>query len=105
MLNHAHTPSHATQRNSQRSDQRIGASGLNNGYLLAAVLRPFVTFGLLGGFTTFSFFAVQSVTLVSPRLGMLYLLLTAAAAIAAAAVGMVSTSALLNRRRPGRRIR
>ncbi|WP_080606078.1 fluoride efflux transporter FluC [Rhodococcus opacus] len=78
---------------------------LYNGYLLSAALRPTVTFGLLGGFTTFSFFAVQSVTLVSPRLGMLYLLLTPAVAVAAATVGMVSTSALLNRRRPGRRIR
>ncbi|MEU2002861.1 fluoride efflux transporter FluC [Rhodococcus sp. NPDC019627] len=52
-----------------------------------ALIRPFLLFGVMSGFTTFSFFAVQGVTLTSPRVGVAYLLVTPLAALAAAMVG------------------
>ena len=52
-----------------------------------ALVRPFLLFGVMSGFTTFSFFAVQGVTLTSPRVGVLYLLVTPLAALIAAVVG------------------
>ncbi|MCQ4120971.1 fluoride efflux transporter FluC [Rhodococcus tibetensis] len=51
------------------------------------LIRTFVVFGVMSGFTTFSFFAVQGVTLTSPRVGGLYLLVTPVAALGAAVVG------------------
>ncbi|TQC44229.1 CrcB family protein [Rhodococcus sp. WS4] len=54
---------------------------------VATLLRPFLTFGALGGFTTFSFYAVQGVTLTSPRLGALYLVVTPVVAVGAALIG------------------
>ncbi|MFZ2175292.1 MAG: CrcB family protein [Rhodococcus sp. (in: high G+C Gram-positive bacteria)] len=59
-----------------------------------AVLRHFLTFGVLGGFTTFSFFAVQGVTLTSPKIGALYLVVTPILAISAAMLGRWCTACL-----------
>lgn len=52
-----------------------------------ALIRPFLLFGVMSGFTTFSFFAVQGVTLAEPRLGLLYLVVTPIACLSAAWAG------------------
>lgn len=60
------------------------------------LLRPFVGVGVLGGFTTFSTYAVQTVVLADgghAPLGLLYLLLTPVVALAAVGVGMATTRA------------
>ncbi|RYE44166.1 MAG: CrcB family protein [Hyphomicrobiales bacterium] len=41
-----------------------------------STVRQSLTFGVLGGFTTLSFVAVQGITLTDPRLGLLYLAVT-----------------------------
>jgi fluoride exporter len=52
----------------------------------SAALRGFLTTGLLGGFTTFSFYAVQVTLLghVAPALALTYLMLTPLACVGAA---------------------
>ncbi|ANS78790.1 CrcB protein [Serinicoccus hydrothermalis] len=52
-------------------------------------LRPGVGTGLLGGFTTFSTYAVQTALLgrVDPLVGLVYLVVTAALCVAAAGLG------------------
>lgn len=52
----------------------------------SAALRGFLTTGLLGGFTTFSFYAVQVTVLgqVAPVLALTYLVLTPLACVGAA---------------------
>ncbi len=52
-----------------------------------AIVRAFLMYGVLSGFTTFSFFAVQGVTLTSPRMGLLYLALTSVLTVGAAWAG------------------
>lgn len=69
----------------------------------ATVGRAFLAYGLLGGFTTFSFFAVQGVTLISPRLGMVYLLATPAASVGAAWIGIRTASTVTRRIRHDRK--
>jgi CrcB protein len=59
--------------------------------------RPFLGVGVLGGFTTFSTYTVESHQLfVGPRpwLGALYLLTTLVAALTAVQLGITSTRAL-----------
>lgn len=56
--------------------------------------RPFLGVGLLGGFTTFSTYAVETERLVAggdPQLALLYLFGTLAAALLAVQVGVVAT--------------
>ena len=52
-----------------------------------AIVRAFLMYGVLAGFTTFSFFAVQGVALTSPWMGLLYLALTPVLAVGAAWAG------------------
>ena len=59
--------------------------------------RPFLGTGVLGGFTTFSTYAVDAVTLAGsghPRRALAYAGLTLACAVAAAAAGMRAARAL-----------
>ncbi|WP_053617385.1 CrcB family protein [Nocardiopsis sp. NRRL B-16309] len=66
------------------------------------LLRPFLGVGLLGGFTTFSTYAVDIVGLVragSPGTALAYLLATVVGALAAAWAGMALTRALAAWRR------
>ena len=69
--------------------------------------RPFLGVGLLGGYTTFSTYAVQVHALVAsgqPFLGLAYLLGTALSALLAVAAGVVvARAAVRARRRPARR--
>ena len=73
------------------------------------LLRPFVGVGVLGGFTTFSTYAVQTTGLADahePTLALVYLFGTVAAALVAVALGTFLGRALLAlRRRPTRRPR
>ena len=65
------------------------------------LVRPFVGTGILGGFTTFSTYALDiQQLLVHGRLGtaLLYLVGTALGAVAAAALGMAGTRRMLTRR-------
>lgn len=65
------------------------------------LLRPFAGTGVLGGFTTFSTYAVQTTTLADgqhPAVALVYLFGTLAAALGAVAVGLVSARSLLARR-------
>ncbi len=65
------------------------------------LIRPFLGVGVLGGFTTFSTYTVESQQLlVGPRpwLGALYLLCTLLAALTAVQVGIVSARALTRSR-------
>ena len=70
-----------------------------------AVVRSFLMFGVLGGFTTFSFFAIQGVTLTSPRLGVLYLALTPVTAVGAVWAGRLSAMMMIGSSTRGRHAR
>ena len=66
------------------------------------LLRPFLGVGVLGGFTTFSTYAVQTTGLADdagPALGLVYLFGTVLAALAAVVLGTVLGRALLSVRR------
>lgn len=67
------------------------------------LLRPFLGVGLLGGFTTFSTYAVETQQLATagnnPYLTVGYLLGTLAAALVAVQVGIVATRVLVRARR------
>lgn len=69
--------------------------------------RPFLGVGLLGGYTTFSTYAVQVHGLLAsgePVLALAYLLGTALSALLAVAAGVVAARAAVRaRRRPARR--
>lgn len=72
------------------------------------LLRPFVGVGVLGGFTTFSTYAVQTTGLVDdhrPALALVYLFGTLAAALLAVTLGVVLGRALLRLLARGRRPR
>jgi CrcB protein len=65
------------------------------------LVRPFVATGVLGGFTTFSTYALDLQQLLLAHrvaIGLLYLLVTALGTVAAAAVGMAGTRRLLTAR-------
>lgn len=67
------------------------------------LVRPFLGVGVLGGFTTFSTYAVdvqRAVEHGAPRVGLAYLALTLAAALAAVLAGVRLTRALTRRRAP-----
>ncbi len=67
------------------------------------LLRPFFGTGVLGGFTTFSTYSLEVVTLVrqgDPRTAMLYLGVTVVGALLAVALGMLAARVLLSSRRP-----
>lgn len=64
------------------------------------LVRPFLGVGVLGGFTTFSTYAVDIQRAVSdgaPRVGLAYLALTLVAALAAVVAGMRITRGLARR--------
>ena len=66
------------------------------------LLRPFLGVGVLGGFTTFSTYAVQTTRLVDaagPALALAYLFGTVLGALAAVVLGTVLGRALLSVRR------
>ena len=65
------------------------------------VVRPFVGVGILGGFTTFSTYAVQAVGLLDeePATAAAYLLVTLVGALAAVLVGITVARASLAARR------
>jgi fluoride exporter len=72
------------------------------------LVRPFLGVGVLGGFTTFSTYAVDVVSLAdagAPRTALAYLFATLAAALLAAWAGMALTraAAAYRRNRPTRR--
>jgi CrcB protein len=76
----------------------VGAGALRH-----PLVRPFVGVGILGGYTTFSTYSVQSENLVAgdrPLLGLAYLVGTPIAALVAVVVGMAAARTLA-RRRPG----
>jgi len=61
------------------------------------LLRPFLGVGVLGGFTTFSTYAVQGTVLVQagrPVVALMYLFGTLAAALAAIGLGILCTRSL-----------
>jgi CrcB protein len=67
------------------------------------LLRPFIGTGILGGFTTFSTYAVDIARLVNAgraRTGLAYLALTLLLALAAVWAAAVTTRGLITRRRP-----
>ncbi|WP_433531104.1 fluoride efflux transporter FluC [Micromonospora sp. CA-263727] len=67
------------------------------------LVRPFLGTGLLGGYTTFSTYAVQvqqAVAVGAARTGLLYLAGTLVAALAAVWAGMTLTRLATGRRRP-----
>ncbi|MEU8341496.1 CrcB protein [Actinomadura meyerae] len=67
------------------------------------LVRPFLGVGVLGGFTTFSTYAVdvqRAVEHGAPRVGLAYLALTLAAALAAVLAGVRLTRAFARRRAP-----
>ncbi|CAG7600048.1 putative camphor resistance protein CrcB [Rhodococcus wratislaviensis IFP 2016] len=73
---------------------------------LSAIVRAFLTYGTLSGFTSFGFFAVQGVTLTYPGMGLLYLALTPVVAVGLAWAGRACWSTLSRRsRRAGRHAR
>lgn len=64
------------------------------------LIRPFLGTGVLGGFTTFSTYAVEVQRLVesgAARTGLLYLVLTPFAALAAVSLGVVLTRQAVRR--------
>lgn len=66
--------------------------------------RPFLGVGVLGGFTTFSTYTVETQQLIvggAPGLGFAYLFGTLAAALAAVQVAMMITRAIVGDRRGG----
>jgi CrcB protein len=66
------------------------------------LFRPFLGVGVLGGFTTFSTYTVETQQLVTagaPRLAFGYLLGTLAAALVAAQIGIMVTRVLTRARR------
>lgn len=66
------------------------------------LVRPFLGVGVLGGFTTFSTYAVETQQLVAagaPRLAFGYLLGTLVAALVAVQIGIVATRVLTRSRR------
>ena len=66
------------------------------------LLRPFVGIGILGGFTTFSTFAVDAPRLLvthRPGTALAYVALTLVAGAAAVALGTLAVGALANVRR------
>lgn len=70
------------------------------------LLRPFLGVGVLGGFTTFSTYAVQTTGLLDadePALALVYLVGTVAAALVAVALGIVLGRTLLVLRHRGGR--
>ncbi|WP_017580281.1 fluoride efflux transporter FluC [Nocardiopsis valliformis] len=74
------------------------------------LLRPFLGVGVLGGFTTFSTYAVDVVSLVdagAPRTALVYLFVTLAAALPAAWAGMTLTraTAAYRRNRTARKVK
>lgn len=67
------------------------------------LVRPFFGTGVLGGFTTFSTYAVDAQRLLdarAPGLGLGYLVLTPAAAVSAVWLAAALTRRLIRRRRP-----
>lgn len=67
------------------------------------LLRPFIGTGILGGYTTFSTYAVDIARLISAghaRTGLTYLVLTLLAALAAVWAAAAGTRALIMRSRP-----
>jgi len=65
------------------------------------LVRPFVATGVLGGFTTFSTYSLDIVTLVRlghPVQAVTYLFITAIGAMLAVGLGMVATRRLIARR-------
>jgi fluoride exporter len=74
------------------------------GALRHPLVRPFLGVGVLGGYTTFSTYTVQSETLVAdgrPLLAIAYLFGTLAAALAAVVLGVAVARALAGRRSSG----
>lgn len=68
--------------------------------------RPFLGVGILGGFTTFSTYTVETQQLIvggAPGVGFAYLFGTLAAALAAVQVAMMTTRAIAANRRGGGR--
>lgn len=66
------------------------------------LVRPFIGVGVLGGYTTFSTYSVQTSVLITegrPFLALVYLFGTLAVALAAVAVGVFLTRSLLWARR------
>ena len=74
------------------------------GALRHPLVRPFLGVGVLGGYTTFSTYTVQSETLVAdgrPLLGLAYLFGTLVAALAAVVVGVAIARMFAGRRSGG----
>lgn len=69
--------------------------------LPTGTMRQCLTIGFLGGFTTFSAFSIQAVTLAQhgkTQASLLYILLTLAACLAAAALGVICATGTLSAR-------
>ena len=74
------------------------------GALRHRLVRPFLGVGVLGGYTTFSTYSVQTETLVAggrPLLGVAYLVGTLAAGLVAVVVGMAIARTFAGRRSGG----
>jgi CrcB protein len=69
--------------------------------------RPFLAVGVLGGFTTFSTFAVESRTLLAshPAVGFAYLVATPVAAVTAALLGAALASSTFRTRPTSQTVR
>ncbi len=68
-------------------------------YLNSAFLRTFIMIGLLGGFTTFSSFSLDSLTLIQSGqfvTASLYILSTVILSIVATVIGFTAVSAILS---------
>ena len=82
----------------------VYAVEVSAGALRHPLVRPFLGVGVLGGYTTFSTYAVQSETLVAdgrPLLAIAYLFGTLVAALAAVVAGMALVRTLAGRRSSG----
>ncbi|MGH8867872.1 MAG: fluoride efflux transporter CrcB [Actinomycetes bacterium] len=78
---------------------------ISEAYRAHRLVRPFLGVGVLGGFTTFSAYAVEYTALVEDQAtgtALVYLVATPAVALAAALAGVSLTRALLRARRHGR---